>query len=690
MAGEDELCSACERVDLYSLFTGPRDFTYVEPVTMAKIGTLQEIMSNKRCPLCRLVKHELDANDGDATRSWIFKATDVRDPAKARCILQPIRSDSSSEVRYLDDATQDLVSSALMIHVEEEGVVKPLLNLNKHGGHIKLLSPDSVDPNRPLLNGYLTSTMENGLDLLGKWLDGCIKYHEVTCQRPQVTEHTSQSLSIIQAIEVSTRNIVTISTSASNYATLSWVWGAGHEAYLSVTDKLVITKDSISLPAEDVPQLVEDAIYVCQRIAVPYLWVDLYFIHQRDPEVKAAEISAMGYIYHMSCITLVAAAGSTLLGHRSHSDYVGKQLKVETINGRRYVSTYNFWLGNCPWAERSWTYQEGQLATRIAVFDGAEVAFFCSSGQWRESAHSGTHGHDSNLPGINLRSQGTIILSASRWLELPSWSFDDYATIIVFYNGRDITYESDKVDAIRGCLNLMARRKDIEFFQGMPLTDFHYALLFNTEYGERRCDGFPSWSWAGWWALSLHYLFQPDGHDGARLVGRGDDDTLSYTSGLAADRQLSFFWEPKTSNRCSQQLAWLKISKTTSTVVVKSDVAHFTVEAFGRETFELRDGHGNILKDKEGGFWAHTPQFWQCGEPTKDRLRTGGIELVSIIKTFLVEGTSPLSVPLDHVLCLGINRETKNPEYVERWGMFIVPREMWEKTEPKEMTVELC
>ena len=54
---------------------------------------------------------------------------------------------------------------------------------------------------------------------------------------------------------------------------------------------------------------------------------------------------------------------------------------------------------------------------------------------------------------------------------------------------RKLSFESDKLNAINGCLNLMAEHKGTQFVGGMPVIDFHYALLW---FGEsaRRMDGF--------------------------------------------------------------------------------------------------------------------------------------------------------------------------------------------------------
>lgn len=697
MTGEDKLCPACERVDLYSLFTGPRHFSDLNPVRVnARIGTLQEVKSNKHCPLCRLVKHELYGNKN--THPWPHhKGGKEYDPAKVRCFLQPRRSDYSSEVRYINDATSDLICTTLWIHLQPESESEFSEEENRGikqyayrwGGHIKLLSPDSVDPKRPLLNGYPTTTLDSELKLLAKWLDGCIEHHETTCQRPQLAEHLSGDISVIRAIDISTRNIIDISPATSRYATLSWVWGADRTAYSGLADKLVVTQDSIALPTEGIPSVIEDAIYVCGKLAIPYLWVDLYCVHQHDPEVRAAEIRVMGYIYHLSCITLVAARGSTLFSHRLNSDSVARHRKIETVSGRQYISTYSPIVEPSQWASRAWTYQEGQLASRIAFFDADEVTFYCSAGQWRESLHSGLHGHDIRLPGIDTRSSGKVILSATQWLESPLWSFEDYRSIIFFYNRREISYESDRLDAIRGCLNIIAERKGIEFFEGMPSMDFHYAFLFTALWGEGRRDDFPRWSWAGWSAPNASVCVQPVDHNGVHL-DKHDDGSLSFAGGTAENRELEFDWKPRTSNRCSQQLACLNVSKVTSTVLVRSASAVFAVEDFADFKFQLRDKYGNILKHREGGFEAHVPRWKRCGESTKHRLRAEGIELISIVKASLVEGPSPLPGPLDHVFCLGINRAAKNSQYVERWGMFMIPREAWEKAEPKETTVEFC
>lgn len=82
----------------------------------------------------------------------------------------------------------------------------------------------------------------------------------------------------------------------------------------------------------------------------------------------------------------------------------------------------------------------------------------------------------------------------------------------------------------------------------------------------------------------------------------------------------------------------------TSIMVIQSEVAKCVVDAFGPTEFRLRDAQGNLLKKGTGGFMAYVPRWSMCEESTKVRLREEGVELISIVQTSLVAGTSSLSL----------------------------------------------
>jgi hypothetical protein len=236
----------------------------------------------------------------------------------------------------------------------------------------------------------------------------------------QIREHTGPlhvpDLEQVRFIDVHTRQLVELDARKTRYAALSYVWGSNTSTYIKLADKLMKKRESqrpgypeagaVFLP-ETAPKVIEDALAVCQAIGVSYLWADLYCVAQHDPVRKAADIKIMGHIYRLSYITLIAGAMDGLWSGSSSSrtQDIGAQQRVERIRGREYITglpASNLEMRSSAWPTRSWTFQEGQMATRVAIFGRADVAFRCCAGIWRESLHSGPYGHDGIIPGVDL------------------------------------------------------------------------------------------------------------------------------------------------------------------------------------------------------------------------------------------------------------------------------------------------
>ncbi|KAH8898051.1 hypothetical protein GQ53DRAFT_608110, partial [Thozetella sp. PMI_491] len=246
---------------------------------------------------------------------------------------------------------------------------------------------------------------------------------------------------------------------AVEYAALSYVWGGDTEA-AGVTETFVPAK---------VPVVIADAMQACAQLGLPYLWADLYCVHQNDPVQKAADIDSMGHIYRHARITLVAGRyrgdkegdvrkthGIWRLFPASMTDDLGARQRIETVGGRQYITALPQTIRqihSSAWHRRGWTYQEGALARRIAFFGDYDILYMCGAGHWRQAMHSGAHGHDGTMPGIDLRSKGYYTLSARHWLGSDEWRFEDYLDMVHGYTPRDLTYESDRLNAISGCLN---------------------------------------------------------------------------------------------------------------------------------------------------------------------------------------------------------------------------------------------
>lgn len=169
----DELCSVCSKLDFLSLFTGPRYFAgdgYGD-IILIPLGTLAEITANNNCPWCRLIKHDLSGIDRLRYETVSISESPPVNISNVQVIMHPIRADHDEEMRNICKETRDQVATKLpfqfspvegLSEEEREEVFKWRSGLDRGNG-IQLLPPDSVDPNRPLLNGYRATKLDERL-----------------------------------------------------------------------------------------------------------------------------------------------------------------------------------------------------------------------------------------------------------------------------------------------------------------------------------------------------------------------------------------------------------------------------------------------------------------------------------------------------------------------------------------------
>lgn len=738
----DQLCQICAEVDLYRLFTGPRYFPRQLNVTIPsqKLGTLKDIKSNARCPLCRLVKHVLYGSADSSLRDFRdYYAGDV-DDHKVQCMLRPVRQDYHEEITYENPRTRDIVATQVVIRLRGTRDCSPeeaqSISRASLDGGFQLLSPGSVDPARPLANGFRVTTMQRNLELLSQWLQTCRKTHRNPCQGVVFpTASSSAGINRIRVIDVQNRTISEGNIAEVEYAALSYVWGENKEARVRLVSDLARGPGSagataVSLPSE-IPKVVEDALRICAAISIPYLWVDLYCIDQQDAQQKAAEINAMGYIYHHAQITLVDGhirsltdANAGLLPEDTTSDLGGNQ-RIETIGDKSYITTLPQTMDRIhasQWETRGWTYQEGALSRRVALFSRLDVSFICGAGLWCERLHSGEHGHDADLSHLDLHSSGYRVLSSNDWLQKVTWDFGDYNNILMAYTGRNLSFESDKVAAISGCFNILAQNMDLNFICGLPTKDFHYALLWDPQKDKVR-EGFPSWSWAGSYSLQQsHTLYPIHQTTGSLVLGQADDvyEYRAYESSLEIELAGSLICGVEHAhhpNKCRQRAAPIQLSTKLLTVGITSEMAHFSVDIITSDTKSDPDMN---TKSSEARSWDAEKMYsldlalrnsagsqYHESRPIKYRpwppIRIGipyslrgstitwllrdGIDLVNVLDVEMLEGDAGGdSLPSRRVFCLGIDRSQGGNR---RMGTVHMTREMWEAACPTITKIEL-
>jgi hypothetical protein len=538
-----------------------------------------------------------------------------------------------------------------------------------------------------------------------------------------------------------------------DYAALSYVWGADsaentttfqdqHMAKAEATQRT-----SSALPGK-LPKVIEDAIFVCKKLSIPYLWVDRYCIDQGDRVRLASEIQGMGYRYHYAKLTMIAPMGQAsdiksevgLLPISGSGDMEGLQ-RVETVQGRKYITalpSIRDQLHRSHWINRAWTMQEGQLSNRCAFFGKYDISFLCGLGHWRESLHSGPYAHEAEIPDIETDCQGYYILSWLNWLKGKSWKFEDYNSLLMAYTPRHLSFESDKLNALTGCLNFITEMKGVPFIHGLPTTDFHYALIWTGEYDRPR-EGFPSWSWTGWRSLQQYYLMYPlengtcsleeDGYGNLQTAGPVDRDI--ELQGVFITRAEM----PHNTNKCSQRFANISFPshKTNTLLSVTSEIAHFSLDILPYSTeqeekfwtspylevphnfdststlstdiswvlnseyrtpfdrMRLRDDYNNAHTYHYPCWYKHWPPF-TINLPRTLRGQTlawllkEGIELIMILEVELLDGDSSLK-PFHQVLCLGVDRRG---DVAKRCGMFCLPKEYWDRSCPNMGSITIC
>lgn len=276
------------------------------------------------------------------------------------------------------------------------------------------------------------------------------------------------------------------------YIALSYVWGKPIPGRV----ELQLLQSNIKemtirgyLREKLVPATIQDAMTVCSKLGIRYLWVDRLCIIQDGDAHKQSQINAMGTIYSSAYLTICAVGSPDsdmgLFG-------VGKQTRpftqqIETVAGVQQVlifppiRSYDSAKSQQVWWKRAWTYQEYQLSKRRLYFGSWKSELNCST-CYKSYSEGYTCGavDDTSLP--------------------TNWPIKGYGQALGHFNVRDCTDDADILNAIRGVFEHLYENLDL-FHYGLPTVDFDEALLWtNTGQSRPRASQngfeFPSWTWA--------------------------------------------------------------------------------------------------------------------------------------------------------------------------------------------------
>ena len=255
------------------------------------------------------------------------------------------------------------------------------------------------------------------------------------------------------------------------YLALSYVWGPQP---VKQDPPEPTNPGKLSEVPDYVPRTIFDAMAVTQALGHQYLWIDRYCIDQNDPITKAFQLSLMDRIYEAAKVTLVAAsgvddsyglpgAGTHPLISRDHqsSVWIGDH-RVAPV-GPDVLTTVQY----SKWASRAWTFQEAYLSTRCLIFGPKQLQFLCKTTCRHEALpqlpkmNSYDLNAETNISSVFGRS--TVESDSSR--KGDKTVLERFQFLANELLRRDISWESDTLDAFRGILN----RVEYFTFFGVPL-----------------------------------------------------------------------------------------------------------------------------------------------------------------------------------------------------------------------------
>ncbi|GIJ87080.1 siderophore [Aspergillus pseudoviridinutans] len=356
------------------------------------------------------------------------------------------------------------------------------------------------------------------------WKDYCIEEHGNSCERSGCTPERLRSMPFIRLVDVLRDCIVALSTSEHvKWVALSYVWGEAQKHEL-VTANYTLYHLPGALKSHKMPATIVDAMAVTRDLGEQYLWVDSLCIIQDNEEDKRRYIPAMDIIYGQAIVTIINAGADKVstgipgLGQgpqRTAQDVFTINNSTVAVSLDQPYHSAESYLKNTKWNTRGWTYQECLLSRRCLIFTPEQAywqclrASLCEDAIWEQpiwKQQPNIYRHCLGRDGTDEITMGSLLGNAStHWSKL-------YSLALERFRQRQVSSESDWMDAFTGILRVLEHSKGQEFFWGMPKSRFEISLAWVGNEALRRNTAcqviaagtqtvscpFPSWSWTGW------------------------------------------------------------------------------------------------------------------------------------------------------------------------------------------------
>ncbi|KAG2160184.1 heterokaryon incompatibility protein-domain-containing protein [Suillus bovinus] len=489
------LCSICANLNFYQIFLNgiPEE----EIITLDYLSSI--LQKSYQCSFCRLISLHV-------RRTWMLDEFPHVDISGLECRMFTIHCGCLQLASYPPSKFRCYRLQITMEGIEDLWKKYPAFRI-AGGLNIHLMQEDAFKFGRP--TDLHCRRVKNTVDIkmVKKWIKLCQGSHGDMCKSlSRIGEHDDRKLpGFVRVVDVVSMSVVP-APSGCRYIALSYIWGGIGAEYWTTKNNIAKRGTPSGLNAAKLPDTITDSILFVRQLSERYIWIDALCIIQDDPEDKFAQIHNMDLVYGLSYLTIIAAGGFTardpLPGCRPQTR---TQQHIEVVQGLHLYAApprLREALALSAWNTRCWTYQECALSRRRIYFTGQQVYFECQFDVLCEDIIA------------ESKCDSTSFLKVSRAEYFPQSlnPFTSYMTAVKKCTRRNLTVESDVVDALTGVTNALAKAfglgdPDRSFRYGMMLTDLHHTLLWQHNPHTPRTrrslpDGcsspWPSWAWATW------------------------------------------------------------------------------------------------------------------------------------------------------------------------------------------------
>ncbi|RSL60464.1 hypothetical protein CEP54_006758 [Fusarium duplospermum] len=401
--------------------------------------------------------------------------------------------------------------------------------------------PGHTHPALEAVSSDASSGSDSSMALMRSWIKMCENDHQTCGKKASDSSFIyPKRLLDVSKIEEQSGSVFLVSSAQSNlnntrppYATLSHRWKPGHSCCTHSSTEQKYVHDGI--PAGALTKTFREAAITTKKLGLRYLWIDSLCIVQNLDADKVEEIPKMADYYQNADLNIAEATESTNAGLFYQRDgEANRPLRLPvTINTPDLpVTTRKVVLELSPILRarashldtRGWILQERIFPRRTFFFDPYWVSFECAEMSASESCPRGVS-KDSGTSSTQLESDMATIVSRdaalstmggflrARYKEVSEGQKLDeaeraevyrlWSTVLTEYCSRDLTMESDRLNAISALAMRLSQILPDEYVAGVWRNNLLECLwwglsnepMYHSPVRSKEC-GAPTWSWA--------------------------------------------------------------------------------------------------------------------------------------------------------------------------------------------------